>query len=98
MSCEDYLPIFEKALVKYATSQAFDRYNGLIFLPIQKGCYPQIQERLKQYNIRSSSANPAHSLKCECISLSAQDNHLFLSPNSFDARVCAKLAEEQNNI
>lgn len=91
--CDQYVPHFERMIKSCLTADNLDKHNGNLFLPIQKGCYPQVQNRMKQYHGFTTVHPDPLNWKCECVTVGMTvGNTFFISPNNFDAAGCAKIS------
>lgn len=90
--CDKYIPHFEKMIQSCLTAENLDKHNGNLFLPIQKGCYPQVHHRMKEYGFTGMNPNQSN-WNCECVTVAmTMSNTFFISPNNFDAAGCAKIS------
>lgn len=77
-NCSEFMRGFEARLNEQLFLNKFDKDNRL-YLPIQKGCFPEAAKMLKANNVLSPSYQPYHT-ECECAVLTLDGSNLYFIP------------------
>lgn len=78
--CETFLKAFEKQLHHQLHLKNFVP-NGMILLPIQKGCFSAAQELMEANGVRCSKMTTYIANECECVNLVLVENKLHMTPS-----------------
>lgn len=77
-NCSEFMKGFEARLYDQLFLNKFDQDNRL-YLPIEKGCFPQAAKLLKSTGVPSPSYQPYH-MECECSILTLDGSNLYFLP------------------